>query len=204
MRIIYPGPVDARAPKAAEVAVAAAVITQAAVISPAGMEPRHEAAPRPAASSVSTLTAELAFQRIAANVKVNLTQIENNIEHARRDSSKFFRLTMIFVSLGFFLAASGIFFIYMGIDAGYATTLCSSIPEVIAVLFFRKDQELRKTIEEYHSHMLNSQRVLTMIDLAETIDNDVDRDNIKQQIIFLTLNISVPAPKASPAEPGAA
>lgn len=198
MRITYPNPIDASPQKAAGVAVAATVIAKAEAVSSAEIEPRAGRAPRTIASSMSTLTAELAFERIAANVKVNLTQIENNIEHARRDSSKFFRLTMIFVSLGFFLAASGIFFIYIGIDAGYATTLCSSIPEVVAVLFFRKDQELRKTIEEYHSHMLNSQRVLTMIDLAETIDSDVDRDKIKQQIIFLTLNISAPGAKAIP------
>ena len=58
-----------------------------------------------------------------------------------------------------------------------------------ATLFFRKDHELRKTIREYHKHMLSSQRPLTMTDVAETIQNSVEQDRMKREIILSTLGI---------------
>jgi hypothetical protein len=136
------------------------------------------------------ITSEQAFERIASAVKLNLTQIQSNIEHARADSSQFFRLTLIFASLGFIIVMFGVALLYINqISAGIAAAVSGSIPEVTAAIFFKKDQELRKTIDEYHIHMLQSQKLLTMIDVAETIRNPTDQDKMKQEIIFSTLGI---------------
>jgi hypothetical protein len=141
-----------------------------------------------------TISAEQAFDRIAAAVKVNLTQITENIEQARRESSQFFKLTLVFASLGFIIVAAGVILLYFGqIAAGTVAAISGAIPELTAALFFRKDQELRRTIELYHNHMLSSQRLLTMIDVAETMQNAEEQDKIKQQIILATLG-----PSASP------
>lgn len=137
-----------------------------------------------------TLTQEQAFDRIAAAVKLYLTQIQENIQQARKDSSQFFKLTLVFASLGFIIVMGGVILLYSGeISAGIVAAVSSSVPEVTAVLFFRKDKELRKTIEAYHGHMLASQKLMTMIDVAETIGNPAEQDKMKQQIIFSTLGI---------------
>jgi hypothetical protein len=135
-----------------------------------------------------TISSEQAFDRIAAAVKLNLSQIQENIQQARADSSQFFKLTLVFASLGFVVVIAGVILLYLGqLGAGIVAAVSGSIPEVTAALFFRKDQELRKTIELYHAHMLTSQRLLTMIDVAETIQNPIEQDRMKQEIIMKTL-----------------
>jgi hypothetical protein len=74
--------------------------------------------------------------------------------------------------------------------AGIVSTVASLIPEVTAALFFAKDKELRGTIERYHQHVLDSQRLHTMIDVAETVKNGEERDSLKRQIIFKALGIT--------------
>jgi hypothetical protein len=92
---------------------------------------------------------------------------------------------------GCVMVRCGVILLYMGeMSAGIVAAVSSSVPEVTAALFFRKDQELRKTIEAYHGHMLSSQKLMTMIDVAETIKNPQDQDKMKQQIILGTLGIA--------------
>jgi hypothetical protein len=47
------------------------------------------------------LAQDQAFERIGAAVRSNLSQLELNIEKARLESGQFFKLTLIFASLGF-------------------------------------------------------------------------------------------------------
>jgi hypothetical protein len=123
-------------------------------------------------SQVPVISQEQAFERIGAAVRLNLSQLERNIEQARHESNQFFKLTLIFSSVGFVIVLVGVILLFAGqITAGVVASIASIIPEVTAVLFFRKDQELRRTIEAYHQHMLDSQQMLTMIDVAETIKN---------------------------------
>jgi hypothetical protein len=75
------------------------------------------------------------------------------------------------------------------VSAGIVTTAASVIPQAGAFLFFNKDKELRRTIELYHGYILDSQRVLTMIDLAETIGQESAKDSIKEQIILAVLKV---------------
>ncbi|MCW5205869.1 hypothetical protein VU08_02905, partial [Desulfobulbus sp. F5] len=50
-------------------------------------------------------------------------------------------------------------------------------------------RELRSLIEKYHHHLMESQRILTMIDVAETVQNKEERDSIKREIICKALGI---------------
>jgi len=43
---------------------------------------------------------------------------------------------------------------------------------------------LRRTIETYHGYILDSQQVLTMVDVAETIEEPSAKDAVKEQIIL--------------------
>ena len=141
-------------------------------------------------AALPVISEEQAFERIGAAVRLNLQQLERNIEQARRESSQFFRLTLLFSGLGFAIILGGIaLLLAQQVAAGAVTAAASIIPEMITILFLNKDKELRKTIEAYHRHMLDSQQILTMIDVAETIKDHVDRDNIKQQIIRNVLGI---------------
>ncbi|HEX9941957.1 MAG TPA: hypothetical protein VGG03_08075 [Thermoanaerobaculia bacterium] len=131
-----------------------------------------------------------AFERIGAAVRLNLEQLERNIEQARHESSQFFRMTLILSALGFLIVLGGVALLLYGeVAAGAVTAAASVIPEVTAALFFNKDKELRRTIVAYHQHMIDSQQTLTMIDVAETIRNHDDRDRMKREIINKALGI---------------
>jgi len=78
------------------------------------------------------------------------------------------------------------------VTVGIVTTAASIIPQAGAFLLFNKDKELRRTIESYHGHILESQRVLTMIDLAETMGEAAAKDSVKERIIFAVLRVSPP------------
>ncbi len=133
---------------------------------------------------------EQAFERINAAVRMNLEQLEGNIAQARKESNQFFKLTLVFSGLGFLvvLAAVGLLLGRQTV-AGIVSTIASAIPEVTAALFFKKDKELRGSIEKYHHHLMESQRILTMIDVAETVQNKEERDSIKREIICKALGI---------------
>jgi hypothetical protein len=136
------------------------------------------------------ISSEQAFERIGAAVRLNLHQLERNIEQARKESSQFFKLTLMFSSIGFAIVLSGVGLLLANqVTAGIVASASSIIPEITAILFFKKDQELRKTIGAYHRYMLDSQQMLTMIDVAETIKNPDERDRMKQQIILRVLDI---------------
>jgi|SRR2546421_10777834 len=135
------------------------------------------------------ISGEQAFERIGAAVRLNLKQLEGNIEQARLESNQFFKLTLVFAALGFLVVIAGIVLLLLSqVTGGLVTTISSVIPETTALLFFNKDRELRRTIESYHQFMLESQHVHTMIDVAETIGNSVERDKMKQEIILTVLN----------------
>jgi hypothetical protein len=143
------------------------------------------------------LSAEQAFERIGAAVRLNLEQLENNIKQARSESNQFLKLTMLFAGFGFLIILFGVLLLFYGLStAGIVTSISSIIPEATASLFFTKDRELRKTIYSYHQHMIESQQILTMIDVAETIGNDIERDKMKQEIIYKVLNIENPISNA--------
>jgi hypothetical protein len=146
-----------------------------------------------------TVSSEQAFQRINAAVRQNLEQLQENFNQARMDSRQFFRLTIIFTSLGFLIMLAGVILLLLGQStAGIVASLASVIPEATAALFFRKDAELRQTTEKYHSHILRSQQTLTMIDVCETMTDARERDRMKQQIIFRGLDIAYPDQNREP------
>ena len=138
-----------------------------------------------------TLSSEQALGRIADAVRLNLGQLQLNMEQARRESSQFFRTTMIFSGIAFAIILVGISLMLAGlVTVGIVTTAASIIPEAGALVLFNKDKELRKTIETYHGYILESQRVLTMIDLAETMGEASAKNSVKEQIVFAVLKVT--------------
>jgi hypothetical protein len=136
------------------------------------------------------LSSEQALGRIADAVQLNLDQLQLNMEQARRESSQFFRTTMIFSGVGFAIILGGVGMMLGGlVTAGIVTTAASVIPQAGAALLFNKDKELRRTIETYHGHILESQRVLTMVDLAETMEQTTAKDSMKERIILAVLKV---------------
>jgi hypothetical protein len=152
------------------------------------------------------LSEDQAFERIGAAVRMNLEQLEQNIAQARKESNQFFKLTLVFSSLGFLVVLAAVALLLGGQTvAGIVSAVASAIPEVTAALFFKKDKELRGSIEKYHHHLMESQRILTMIDVAETVQNKEERDLIKREIICKALGIDVNAvsSKTLPESPAA-
>ena len=139
----------------------------------------------------TVLSTEQAFERIGAAVRQALLQTEKNFDQAREDSKQFFRLTITFASLGFAVVLGGVVLLLLGnVPAGVVASAASIVPELTAALFFRKDRELRETIASYHAHILESQRILTMIDVCETISDQTERDSMKGRLIRSALDIA--------------
>jgi hypothetical protein len=142
------------------------------------------------ATAKEIISSEQALGRIADAVRLNLGQLQLNMEQARRESSQFFRTTMIFSGVAFAIILGGVAMMLGGlVTVGIVTTAASVVPQAGALLLFNKDKELRRTIETYHGHILESQRVLTMIDLAETMGQATAKDAIKEQIILTVLKV---------------
>ena len=136
------------------------------------------------------LSEDRAFERIGAAALSSLKQLELNQQKAREESSQSFRFTIIFSALGFLVVLSGAaLLLFEQTAAGVVSTIASIIPATVALIFSKKDAELRATIQEYHSYMLELQRVLTMIDVAETIQNANEKDRMKTEIIYRSLSI---------------
>jgi hypothetical protein len=135
------------------------------------------------------LSSEQALARIAEKTNFNVDQLQQNMDQARSESGQFFRVTLIFAGIGAAIIIGGVCLMVAGLaTAGLVTTATSLIPQATALLLFNKDKELRKTIEAYHGQILESQKVLTMIDLAETMNNE-SRDTIKEQIVLAVLKV---------------
>jgi hypothetical protein len=136
------------------------------------------------------ISSEEAFDRIGVAARVILEQIKLNIEQARTESKKFFNLTLIYAGIGFSIVLFGIVLLFFGAtSAGIVTTIASIIPETTAALFFKKDKELRETIDNDNQHLREFQQILTMIDVAKTMKDHIEKDKMKQRIIFKVLGI---------------
>ena len=142
----------------------------------------------------NSISEEKAFERINSAVRMNLEQLEQNLAQARKESNQFFKLTLVFSTVGFLAVLAAVALMLGGqTAAGIVSAIASAIPEVIAALFFKKDRELRSSIEKYHHHLVESQRILTMIDVAETVQSKDERDSIKREIICKALSIDASA-----------
>jgi hypothetical protein len=140
--------------------------------------------------AAARLSQNQAFERIGTFARQNLKQLNDNFIQARKESNQFFKLTLVFAGLGFFVVLVGVsLLLAKQVPAGIVSTISSIIPEVTAALFFRKDKELRDRIDLYHQNIIESQKIMSMIDVAETIKNEKEKDLIKRQIIFKVVGI---------------
>jgi len=137
------------------------------------------------------ISQDQAFERIGTAAKANLDQVKENLTKARAESGHFFTLTLVFAGLGFLVVMVAVCLLLAGnITAGVVSTIAGLIPEVTAALFFAKDRELRGIIDKYHQHLIEHQRILTMIDVAETVTGGPQRDELKKAIITKVLGIT--------------
>ena len=140
--------------------------------------------------SYPVISEQQAIERLAAAARTHLDLYRKNIEQARNESAQFFKWMLIFSGLGFLVVVFGIFLLYFSqTTAGIMSAISGIIPEVTAYLFSKKDKELRKTIESYQMNIENSQQLLTMVDIAETMKDQTNRDEIKRQIIYKVLGM---------------
>ena len=97
------------------------------------------------------ITKDQAFDRIGAAARSTLNQTERNLHQARKESNQFFKLTLVFSILGFLILMDGAILLLIGqVTAGIVTSISSTLSEITAGLIYKKDNDLRKTIENYH------------------------------------------------------
>ncbi|PZV27169.1 MAG: hypothetical protein DCF12_05585 [Snowella sp.] len=136
------------------------------------------------------ISQDQAVERIDDAVRSNLIQLNQNMDKARKESGWFFTITLVSASLGFVVVLAGVGLLLAGqVAAGIVSSISSILLEIAAGLFFGKDKELRDTIERYHQSISDLQRILTMINIAETIKSEVERDSLKKEIIYKALDI---------------
>ncbi|NPA72662.1 MAG: hypothetical protein GXO35_07520 [Gammaproteobacteria bacterium] len=163
---------------------------QRLIVSPTGETTREEKGIYNSVGSKRILSEEQAFERIGGAARLVYEQIRIDIEQARKESGQIHNLLLIFVVVGFLFILSGVVLIYFNQVTGATVSGVSSvISGTVATLLFKKDTELRKRVAEYHEQLLEIQRILTMIDIAETIADGSIRDEMKRRIIFQSLGI---------------
>lgn len=139
------------------------------------------------------LSEEQAFERIGGAARLVYEQIQIDIEQARKESSQIHTLMLVLISAGAGLILVGVILLYTSqITAGTISLVSSIVSEAIAALFFKKDDELRKRVSRHHDQILEVQKILTMMDIAETITDKSIRDDMKRQIIYKSLGIDAP------------
>ncbi len=135
-------------------------------------------------------SADKALERLHEAAKLNIEQLEQNYNQVRKESSRFFWLMLASSGLGFTVIIFSVVLLCIGkVTAGIVGTAASTIPNATSFLFFRKENELRRSIERYHGHLIESHKTSSMIDLAETISNSENKDHIKRTIIFKVLEV---------------
>jgi TRAP-type C4-dicarboxylate transport system permease large subunit len=133
----------------------------------------------------------LRLERIGAELWIASAQLGKNVDQARRESDEFFRLTLFFAGLGLALMLIGIVLFFLRQTTACAVSaMAATILEAIVALLFKKDRELRDTIGTYHQQMLESQQLLLMVEAANTMEVQGDRDRMKRSIIYRALNIT--------------
>ncbi len=131
-----------------------------------------------------------ALERLHAAAKLSIEQLEQNYNQVRKESSRFFWLMLASSGLGFTVIIFSVVLLCIGkVTAGIVGTAASTIPNATSFLFFKKENELRRSIEKYHGHLIESHKTSSMIDLAETITNSENKDHIKRTIIFKVLEV---------------
>jgi hypothetical protein len=97
---------------------------------------------------------------------------------------------MTLSGVGITVILAGVVMLFAGLTTvGSITTAFSVLPNAFALLLFRKDNELRRTIEGYYGHVLSSQNLLSMVDLAETLTEPSAKDAVKIEIIKTVIKI---------------
>lgn len=135
-------------------------------------------------SDLPLISGEQAFDRMSERARFNLDEKKKALDQARTDSKQFFKFTLVFSILGFFLIVVGIVLIFLKyVNVGVVTSVAGIVPESLAAIFFKKDKELREVIRSYLKTIDESQLILTLVDTAETMSNKGARDTAKREII---------------------
>ena len=135
-------------------------------------------------SDIPTISSEHAFNRMGQRVRFNLDEKKNALNQARVESRQFFSLTLLSSIVGFFIIVVGVLLIYFRhINAGTVTSVVGIVSEGLAAIFFKKDKELREVVQSHLNMIEESQLLLTLIDIAETITDKTVRDATKRDVI---------------------
>jgi hypothetical protein len=136
------------------------------------------------------LSSDQAFERIAGAIESNATQVQANIDDARRQSSTLFKYASIAHFIAFGTVVGGVILLYFGQgSAGLLSCAAATLSEVVSFHFSRRETVLRQRAERDHDALMARQSLLTLIDFAETISDPDTKNNMKQQIILTSLNV---------------
>ena len=137
-----------------------------------------------AAPGLPTLTADRALDRMQAVASFNFGEMRRNSDQARSESASLFRLTLVSTALGFGVIIVGVVFMWSGfVPAGAVTTAAGIIPEALAAILFNRAKEYRAMVSSYDSRVRESQRFVSALDFAETIEDPQQRSSMKTTII---------------------
>lgn len=158
--------------------------------SPANAEIREDKIIINDSNTTQVIPVDQAYDRVRELATFNLKQLMESIEKSRKESEHFFKLTYRFSIAGFLLIALGVVFFLAGqVNGGVVSTVGGLLPGIIAALFFKKDKELRESTEKYNKYLIHSHNLLTLIDVADTIQDITEKDKVKREVILRFSNI---------------
>ena len=139
--------------------------------------------------SLPVLSAERAIDRMGATAAFNLQQMRETIVQVRQEAASFFRLVLIFATVGFLVIIAGVTTMLFGYVApGAVTAAAGIVPQALAALFLKKDRELKVTLTEFDTRIRASEHFLTAVSVTDTIDDPNARNLMKSKIVEAMLN----------------
>jgi hypothetical protein len=145
-------------------------------------EPREEAAP--------VTFDESQLQQIAATSEELLSDLRQNYDLSRSQASAWFRWTLIVSIAGFILLAIGVGLVLANqFTPGLTNSVAGIVSEFLALVFFRQATSANKRQDDYHRDLIDRQKTLDAVQLAQLITDESERDKIIEVIVKDLLGI---------------
>lgn len=131
--------------------------------------------------TVATDPAFDALSRSTANVMEQLNEIR---DETRQQAKRWSLLSMIMSLIGFLLIGAGVVMILSDATTSAVITAVSGIVTTgIGALFFAQSREANKRVDAILARLNQSQEILTLVQIANTLESEEERNRLKTEIM---------------------
>lgn len=130
------------------------------------------------------------LEQIAATSRELLRDLRQNYDLSRSQASTWFKVTLGVSLSGFMLLAAGVgLTLASRVTPGILNTIAGIVGEFIALVFYRQATSANERQDDYHHDLIDRQKTLDAMQLAQLISDQSERDRIIESVIQDLLGI---------------